>query len=230
MMLEPIYFDVETNIAGRLYLVGAQSGERVTQLITHEGLRGAAEAKRLEVVSPRAALDEVLHLCQSGRPLAAFGRHDLNVLLAQTGRAPAEYIDMHRLTVRWLWRARGQQVPRPRTLEAIYTTVTGKPSPHMHAAGKTTARLDALLAALAKRGKFGSLTRVQKGKWTNVLAHNHFDVAALAEIWRRMCAENLETLQRLLNELDRAVQSTTCGRTKRRAGMPRSHVPSVVQT
>jgi hypothetical protein len=199
--MNPIFLDVECNVSRDLYMVGTLTDGEITQTITHPGLQLAAQAKGLNLGSPHDALMDIVELGKrEGRPIVAYSQHDSGVIEHWTGVKPAAYVNALQVSKRWLWQADPavKAVLRDKSLCSVYRAITGRRGPHAYARGHTTDRFNAVIDGLQKRGSYEQLTGTVKGKWTKVLAHNAFDLLAMAEMFQEMAARNPQVLEHLL--------------------------------
>ena len=73
--------------------------------------------------------------------------------------------------------------------------------PRTHAPGLTTARFNAVKSALELRQQdYQRLTRTQKGKATNVLHHNRYDVEALPILFEKIYHDDKSCLLRAVSK------------------------------
>ena len=200
-----LFIDFETNRAGEIFLVGLHWNAKFEQIILHEGLTGAGQAKGLEYLTTKEFVDRLVSLAND-RPLilCAYTRAEANVLAAyfesiQTSLPDLSYCDLHKAAKKWVKKRKLKEfnsLPPLRIGASTYEQnrqkwslasvmrLTNCTAPTDYAPGQTTQRINSVINALTRNGgNFDQITRVNKAKFTKLLKHNEFDVMALAHLF-----------------------------------------------
>jgi hypothetical protein len=149
---------------------------------------GPRKRQNVRTGRPEDVLEGLHDLLEAqDRLLIAWSTRELSAINELVGTQPyfkalqARYRDGKEIAKRWKRHAYPNVVfkrtPRSgRHRLSEYFKLVGYQVPSIHSVGTTGARIAHLRAALIKReGDFNRLTRVQKAKWANLLAHNWHD-------------------------------------------------------
>lgn len=200
-----VFIDFETNKAGDIFLVGVHWNEVFQQIVLHEGLVGAAEARDLECLTMNEFTDKLLSLSTNiPMTLCAYTRAEAHVLANffggnQSQLSGLHYCDLHKAGKKWVNRFKHTEFNNLRPFRigssaydqrrqkwslASIMRVTDYTAPSDYAPGKTTQRINSVINALDKKGgDFEKLSRTNKAKFTKLLKHNEFDVLALIQLY-----------------------------------------------
>lgn len=151
---------------------------------------------------PLLAWDEYLDRLPRTLVFGAYTRTEFDQLRTDWRMDGLKYVDFHKALKRFIngneaLRGIFDSLPKSRndsgsfgrektwSLRRVAKTFGLEPPP-MYGQGKVTKRLNSVLAGLRVLEKSGRpLTATQKSKWTNLLAHNRWDVEAPMQLMRR---------------------------------------------
>jgi hypothetical protein len=168
--------------------------------VLHPGFLAAAREKRMGLLAPTAFARWLTKWQAHRRPIVGFSSHDSKVLERQLDDSVAGYVNMLPHARKWRWRefegevdafneSIADRTPREqRDARHEFNRLTSFlrlariSVPRDYGAGKTTRRLRMVEEQLDERGTYSRLTPRAKASWVQVIRHNRFDVAALAEL------------------------------------------------
>jgi len=203
-----MFLDFETNIAGDYFLAGISNGDEVKQIVLNEKLRGLANYRKMEIASPisftKKFLQDVSEMGDTVIGYSTAEKNYINKLLGEQGCQfhNLKYLNIRQAAVKWVNEyqrakfealaplvitARDYEKKRHKKSLASIARLIDYPAPKDYAIGKTTKRINEVIAALELRQQnYQNLTSVQKAKATRVLKHNFFDVDAMVMLYKRI--------------------------------------------
>ena len=203
-----LFLDFETNIAGHYYLAGISSGSDVKQVILDERLKGLATHHKMDITTPFSFTYDLLKQSQEEKRLivgySTAEKNYINALMSNEihNFKSVEYLNIRKAAVKWVNKyqrdkfeklpplvitARDYEQRRHKKSLASIARLINYPAPKDYAIGKTTKRINEVIAALELRKQdYKLLTSVQKAKATRALKHNYFDVEAMVLLCNRI--------------------------------------------
>lgn len=207
-LLDPlgaVYVDLEGTTDGDVAILGIGYFEAsewmLEQIVVDERLHRYAQYSCAKGLGVHAATlrEGMLRLQQltseRGGSLVGFTSHEATVLpvLAQSVavRLDINYIDAHKRAKAWARAAFPDKKPvrvslrKPGSGYSIhwFAGLLGIPIPPSHGPGHTGNRLRELRASETTTQR---MTSVRKGKWTNLLEHNRWDIEVMRDLIRAM--------------------------------------------
>lgn len=198
MVRRAIYIDFEGFMDKEPSLLGVAIGSKFYQVALDEGLRLAAEAKKIPVRSGDQLVRDLLERAiREKRRIVAFSPCEKRISKKyyQLDLSPV-YADANRIVKRWVVKAYPEIRRRPKSLKA-YLKLIGYERATCLGERQAAQRIQAVRGMCLKRGSYEALTGCVKAKWTKLLVYNKIDVLGMRELCRRAVSKK----RRIENEL-----------------------------
>ena len=204
------FLDLETNMAGDIFIAGVLHQGNFEQTILDPRLVGLAEHHSMDASLPIDFIDQLLiDVRKSNGVIAAFSNAEKliieNIYSSAARETPDyQYCNLHAAAKLWIKRHKHEEFrdlpPLKKTAKkyeakrhpyslASVTRLISVAAPRDYAIGKTTKRINAVIDGLrAKKGIYQNLTRTKKRQATQVLKHNKFDVLSLPKLMNKISA------------------------------------------
>jgi len=200
-----IVIDFEGLEADPLVLCGALIDGEFCQVVFDQRLASAARAKNLAIVDAALWLDQLVQRASvEDRLIVAFSNHEKKMIERHTDWELGDrYMNVLPLLKQWRrkvhpdeharvlakrrrLRNQGKRVDGAGNTLLDFARLAGIRPPHGYGKGRTTNRIKHVRDQLKRRGSYEKLTPTAKGKCTNLLKHNEFDVCGLYELLCRV--------------------------------------------
>jgi len=186
MVRRAIYIDFEGFMDKAPSLIGVAIGSKFYQAALDEGLRLAADAKKLPVRSGDHLVKDLLERAmRENRRIVAFSPCEKRICRKyyQLDLSPV-YADANRIVRRWVAKTYPELKRRPKGLKA-YLRLIGYERATCLGERQAAQRIRAVRDMCLKRGSYEALTGCVKAKWTKLLEYNKIDVLGMRELCRR---------------------------------------------
>jgi len=186
MVRRAIYIDFEGFMDKAPSLIGVAIGSQFYQVALDEGLRLAAEAKKIPVREGDELVRDLLERAiREKRRIVAFSPCEKRICRKyyQLDLSPV-YADANRIVKKWLAKAYPELKRRPKSLKA-YLKLIGYERAACLGERQAAQRIRAVRGMCIRRGSYEALTGCAKAKWTKLLEYNKIDVLGMRELCRR---------------------------------------------
>ncbi len=206
------FIDFESNKKGDTFLLGVKEGISQETWVINENLKPLCDninyADRFNIKysdGKTVLLNLFKKIKASDGMIVAYSNAELNIIKSMIPEdliPDIKYINLARVAKTWknkFHKKDYENLPEFRknknkfiatkfSLASIMRLlINGIQAPSDYAPGKTTARINAIIAGLkSNKNKFCDLTSVQKQKATKLLKHNFFDVAAMENLYNHI--------------------------------------------
>ena len=186
MVRRAIYIDFEGFMDKAPSLIGVAINSKFYQVALDDGLRLAADAKKIPVRSgdqlARGLLERAM---RENRRIVAFSPCEKRICRKyyQLDLSPV-YADANRVVKRWVAKAYPELKRRPKSLKA-YLRLIGYKRATCLGERQAAQRIRAVRGMCLKRGSYEALTGCVKAKWTKLLEYNKIDVLGMRELCHR---------------------------------------------
>jgi len=189
MVRRAIYIDFEGFRDKAPSLIGVAINSRFYQVVLDEGLRLAADAKKIPVRPGDELVRDLLERAvREKRRIVAFSPCEKRICrkFYRLDLSPV-YADANRVVKTWVARAYPGLKRRPKSLKA-YLKLIGYERATCLGERQAAQRIRAVRGMCLKRGSYDALTGCVKAKWTKLLEYNRIDVLGMRELCRRAVA------------------------------------------
>jgi hypothetical protein len=186
MVRRAIYIDFEGFLDKAPSLIGVAINSKFYQVVLDEGLRLAADAKKIPVRSGNQLVRDLLERAmREKRRIVAFSPCEKQICrkFYQLDLSPV-YADANRVVKRWVAKAYIELKRRPKSLKA-YLRLIGYERATCLGERQAAQRIRAVRGMCMRRGSYEALTGCVKAKWTKLLAYNKIDVLGMRELCHR---------------------------------------------
>ena len=186
MVKRAIYIDFEGFWGKAPSLIGVAIGSKFYQVVLDEGLRLAADAKKIPVRPGDQLVGDLLERAKrEKRRIVAFSPCEKRIC----GKyyqldLSSVYADANRVVKRWAAKAYPDLKRRPKSLKA-YLRLIGYERATCLGERQAAQRIRAVRGMCLKRGSYEALTGCVKAKWTKLLQYNKIDVLGMRELCHR---------------------------------------------
>ena len=186
MVRRAIYIDFEGFLDKAPSLIGVAINSKFYQVVLDEGLRLAADAKKIPVRPGDQLVRELLERAmREKRRIVAFSPCEKRICRKyyQLDLSPV-YADANRIVRRWVAKTYPELKRRPKSLKA-YLRLIGYERATCLGERQAAQRIRAVRGMCMRRGSYEALTGCVKAKWTKLLEYNKIDVLGMRELCRQ---------------------------------------------
>jgi hypothetical protein len=186
MVERAIYIDFEGFMDRAPSLIGVAINSKFYQVVLDEGLRLAADAKKIPVRPGDRLINDLLERAvREQRRIVAFSACEKLICRKyfQLDLSPV-YADANRIVKNWAAKAYPGLKRRPKSLKA-YLRLIGYERATCLGERQAAQRIRAVRGMCMRRGSYEALTGCVKAKWTKLLEYNKIDVLGMRELCRR---------------------------------------------
>jgi len=186
MVRRAIYIDFEGFMDRAPSLIGVAINSKFYQVVLDEGLRLAADAKKMRVQPGDQIVRDLLgRALREKRRIVAFSPCEKRICRKyfQLDLSPV-YADANRIVKNWVVKAYPELKRRPKSLKA-YLRLIGYERATCLGERQAAQRIRAVRGMCMRRGSYEALTGCVKAKWTKLLEYNKIDVLGMRELCRR---------------------------------------------
>lgn len=181
-----IYMDFEGFMDKPPSLIGVAIGSKFYQVVLDEGLRLAAEAKKMSVQPGDHLVRDLLgRALKEKRRIVAFSQCEKRICRKyyQIDLSPV-YADANRIVKKWVVLAHPELKRSSKSLKACLRLIRYKRATCL-GERQAAQRIRAVRDMCSKRGSYEALTPVVKAKWAKLREYNKIDVLGMRELCRR---------------------------------------------
>jgi len=186
MVRRAIYIDFEGFLDRAPSMIGVAINSKFYQVVLDEGLRLAANAKKIPVRPGDELVRDLLERAmRENRRIVAFSPCEKRICRKyyQLDLSPV-YADANRVVKNWVARAYTDLKRRPKSLKA-YLKLIGYERATCLGERQAAQRIRAVRGMCLRRGSYEALTGCVKAKWTKLLEYNKIDVLGMRELCHR---------------------------------------------
>ncbi len=201
-----IYIDFEGLMDRAPSLIGVAIGSKFYQVAIDEGLRLAADAKKIPVRPGDELVRDLLERAvREQRRIVAFSPCEKRICRKYylIDLSPV-YADANRIVKKWAVKVYPGLKRRPKSLKA-YLRLIGYERATCLGERQAAQRIRAVRGMCMRRGSYEALTGCVKAKWTKLLEYNKIDVLGMRELCRRAVSRR----HRIKNEPTQAAELST---------------------